>query len=92
MQSNLKAEALGNIAWWGFTPAVDLLASYTKCFDSRLPINDAFPADQVNVLLVGGGDSRHILQTMANVAADSVASANVTQLSEKSFNNKFSFL
>ncbi|TGZ44686.1 hypothetical protein CRM22_011197 [Opisthorchis felineus] len=68
MQANLKAEALGNIAWWGFTPAVDLLASYIKYFDSRLP-------NQVNVLVVGGGDSRHILQTIANVAADSVVSA-----------------
>jgi dynein assembly factor 3 len=43
--------------FWGLTPALDLLERY-------LDHNDALP-DELDILLVGGADCRHVLQTLA---------------------------
>ncbi|CAH8610256.1 unnamed protein product [Schistosoma bovis] len=50
---------LGNIVWWGLTPAMNL----AKCFDSFC-FGDHF--DNTNILCVGMGDSRHILRTLSS--------------------------
>lgn len=47
-------DGLGTVAWWGFTPAVDLLP--------LLPPQTA--AEEVNVLLVGVSDLRHVIRTL----------------------------
>ncbi|RZB89895.1 DUF4471 domain containing protein [Asbolus verrucosus] len=43
--------------FWGLTPALDLFEQYLK-------ENETLP-DELNILLVGGADSRHILKTLA---------------------------
>lgn len=48
--------------FWGFSEALDLLTEYEKHF--HLP---AESLDELNILLYGGGDARHILQTIAKV-------------------------
>eukprot|EP00040_Diaphanoeca_grandis_P002733 m.22561 g.22561 ORF g.22561 m.22561 type:complete len:475 (+) comp13856_c0_seq1:115-1539(+) len=55
-------EGLGLINWWGFTPALDLLGSDTKSEN----VADGTDKGEVNILLVGQGDARHILKTIAN--------------------------
>ncbi|CAH8580229.1 unnamed protein product [Schistosoma mattheei] len=50
---------LGNIMWWGLTPAMNL----AKCLDSFC-FGDHF--DNINILCVGMGDSRHILKTLSS--------------------------
>ena len=47
------AEAVGSVNWWGFSPALDLQA--------HLPEAEG----ELNVLLVGCGDARHALKTLA---------------------------
>ncbi|KAF6779962.1 hypothetical protein AHF37_00582 [Paragonimus kellicotti] len=68
MSATCKAEGLGSIAWWGFSPAVDLIKAYSGFFD-------LFGIESVTVLLAGGSDSRHILQTVSNATGDT----NLTQ-------------
>jgi len=48
---------LGIIQWWGLSPAVDL---------SEVILKDDNP-DEVNILLVGAGDIRHILLTLSRL-------------------------
>ncbi|XP_050305115.1 dynein axonemal assembly factor 3 homolog [Anthonomus grandis grandis] len=43
--------------FWGITPALDLLEEYERC-ERDLP-------SEVNVLIVGGADGRHVLKTIA---------------------------
>ncbi|KAL0984385.1 hypothetical protein UPYG_G00140770 [Umbra pygmaea] len=50
-------EGAGYMTWWGFSPARDLL-----CTGSEKQHGD------VNVLLVGSSDSRHILKTIAGLS------------------------
>ncbi|CAH8584263.1 unnamed protein product [Heterobilharzia americana] len=53
--------ALGNIIWWGLSPAVNFL----ECANEYLPVeNDCIAGD--NFLCIGMGDSRHILKTMSS--------------------------
>ncbi|CAH8623860.1 unnamed protein product [Schistosoma rodhaini] len=52
-------DSLGNIIWWGLTPAINL----AKCLDTYCP-GDHF--DDTNILCVGMGDSRHILLTLSS--------------------------
>ncbi|KAF7247594.1 hypothetical protein EG68_08996 [Paragonimus skrjabini miyazakii] len=68
MSATSKAEGLGSIAWWGFSPAIDLLEVYSDFFDLS-------NIESITVLLAGGSDSRHILQTVSNAIGDS----NLTQ-------------
>ncbi|XP_024141465.1 dynein assembly factor 3, axonemal isoform X1 [Oryzias melastigma] len=56
MSSGRKSEGAGCITWWGFSPALDLL--------SLGPVGSE---DEIKVLLVGSGDPRHILKTIAGL-------------------------
>ncbi|XP_029102790.1 dynein assembly factor 3, axonemal [Scleropages formosus] len=49
-------EGAGCVTWWGFSPALDLLSS-----------GPARQEGDVNVLLIGSGDPRHILKTVAHL-------------------------
>ncbi len=50
----MAVQGLGSMNFWGFSPAVDLL--------EHIP---AGCGDDVKILVVGGGDVRHILQTLS---------------------------
>uniref|UniRef100_A0A2C9LU46 Dynein assembly factor 3, axonemal n=1 Tax=Biomphalaria glabrata TaxID=6526 RepID=A0A2C9LU46_BIOGL len=52
----------GNITWWGFSPALDLQETGFHEMCSKLSC--AAP-DELNILVVGAGDCRHILKTVA---------------------------
>lgn len=43
--------------FWGLTPSLDLISQYEEKFTE--------PPDELNILLVGGADARHVLQTLA---------------------------
>ncbi|KAK4468703.1 hypothetical protein MN116_007883 [Schistosoma mekongi] len=53
-------DSLGNITWWGFTPALNLVECLKNYCSSEV---DTF--DNVNILCVGMTDSRHILKTLS---------------------------
>ncbi|KAF5400299.1 hypothetical protein PHET_06152 [Paragonimus heterotremus] len=69
MSATSKAEGLGSISWWGFSPAIDLIEAYSGVFDLS-------SVESVTVLLAGGSDSRHILQTVSNATGDSSLTQN----------------
>ena len=48
-------DGFGTIAWWGFTPAIDLLPLLPKSHTS---------ASEVHILLVGVSDLRHVIRTL----------------------------
>ncbi|XDV47895.1 hypothetical protein PO909_017437, partial [Leuciscus waleckii] len=50
-------EGAGCVTWWGFGPARDLLNSE----------NTVRSDGELNVLLVGSGDPRHILKTITGL-------------------------
>ncbi|XP_060111696.1 dynein axonemal assembly factor 3 [Heteronotia binoei] len=53
----------GTTAWWGFSPALDLQATYLDTSTEHLRMSqDGIP--ELNILLVGSIDGRHILRTM----------------------------
>ena len=52
----MAQKGLGNVTWWGFSPAFDILPAIPT---------DATGEGPANALLVGAGDARHILTTMA---------------------------
>nr|XP_040032163.1 dynein assembly factor 3, axonemal-like [Gasterosteus aculeatus aculeatus]XP_040032164.1 dynein assembly factor 3, axonemal-like [Gasterosteus aculeatus aculeatus] len=56
MSAGRAPEGAGCITWWGFSPARDLL--------STGPVR---PEGDINVLLVGSGDPRHILKTISGL-------------------------
>jgi dynein assembly factor 3 len=49
------ADGIGSINLWGFSPAMDLQEICAPEYDGK----------EINVLIVGSGDARHALQTMA---------------------------
>ena len=49
---------LGIIQWWGLSPAIDL---------SEVILKDNNSPDELNILLVGAGDIRHILMTLSRL-------------------------
>jgi dynein assembly factor 3 len=49
-------DGLGNINWWGFSPALDL----------QSVLNNSHENAELNFLLVGCGDPRHLLRTFAS--------------------------
>ncbi|XP_060639057.2 dynein axonemal assembly factor 3 [Anolis sagrei] len=61
-----SANGFGTTAWWGFSPALDLQAT---CLESSMehlqPSQDGIP--ELNILLVGSIDGRHILKTMSRL-------------------------
>ena len=59
-------DAFGSITWWGFSPALDLQDTDLNLAVSKLKLETTNPNDDVcNILLVGAGDCRHILKTIA---------------------------
>ncbi|XP_005935537.1 dynein axonemal assembly factor 3 [Haplochromis burtoni] len=56
MSAGRPSEGAGCITWWGFSPARDLLH-----------IGPERREGEMNVLLVGSGDPRHILKTIAGL-------------------------
>jgi dynein assembly factor 3 len=52
-------DGLGNINWWGFSPAIDF-QEITNPLDNNNNNND------LNILVTGAGDPRHLLKTFAN--------------------------
>lgn len=72
--------ALSLVNWWGFTPALDLISHAQRCAETAAgadaaggaasapaAADDAGGSDgsEVNILLMGAGDIRHILRTVA---------------------------
>ena len=53
MESGNQNAGLGSIQWWGFSPATDLLQYVKK------------DSEELNILLVGPGDVRHVLRTIS---------------------------
>lgn len=60
MYSDQRAEGVGNIACWGFSPAISLSKKFYELSNSKRKVDD------VNILLVGCCDSRHILKSLAD--------------------------
>ncbi|XP_051969418.1 dynein axonemal assembly factor 3-like [Xyrauchen texanus] len=58
MNAGRTAEGAGCVTWWGFGPARDLLNSDIHTLRSR---------GELNILLVGSGDPRHILKTITGL-------------------------
>ncbi|KAH8874177.1 Dynein assembly factor 3, axonemal [Schistosoma japonicum] len=58
-------DSLGNITWWGFTPALNLIECLKKYCSGEADI-----FDDINILCVGMTDSRHILRTLSSNAAE----------------------
>jgi dynein assembly factor 3, axonemal len=56
-------DGLGNINWWGFSPSIDLIEEYFKNNEIK---------DELNILLVCSGDSRHIINTIASRSFEKV--------------------
>ncbi|XP_066538492.1 dynein axonemal assembly factor 3 [Hoplias malabaricus] len=56
MSAGRSLEGAGCVTWWGFGPARDLLSA-----------GGERPEGELNVLLVGSGDPRHILKTIAGL-------------------------
>lgn len=52
MSQQSTAAGYGSVAWWGFTPALDLSPHCDR--------------DSVQILLVGCGDLRHVMMTLAS--------------------------
>ena len=52
----MAQKGLGNVTWWGFSPTFDILPAIPS---------DATGDGPANALLVGAGDARHILTTIA---------------------------
>ncbi|XP_049916669.1 dynein axonemal assembly factor 3-like [Epinephelus moara] len=56
MSGGRASEGAGCITWWGFSPARDLLSTGPVRHESN-----------VNILLAGSGDPRHILKTISSL-------------------------
>ncbi|XP_029383546.1 dynein assembly factor 3, axonemal [Echeneis naucrates] len=56
MSAGRACEGAGWVSWWGFSPALDLLSA-----------GDVRREGETNVLLVGCGEPRHILKTIAGL-------------------------
>ncbi|KAM9837955.1 dynein axonemal assembly factor 3 [Aulostomus maculatus] len=56
MSAGRASEGAGCVTWWGFSPACDLLT-----------LGPVRQKGEVNVLLVGSADPRHILKTIAGL-------------------------
>ncbi|KAK2158864.1 hypothetical protein LSH36_162g02003 [Paralvinella palmiformis] len=58
-------DAFGSITWWGFTPAQDLRDDDLTLAASKLRLQMVNEDDELNILMIGAGDCRHILKTLA---------------------------
>uniref|UniRef100_A0A3Q0SJK3 Dynein axonemal assembly factor 3 n=1 Tax=Amphilophus citrinellus TaxID=61819 RepID=A0A3Q0SJK3_AMPCI len=61
MSAGRAAEGAGCITWWGFSPARDLL--HNECYTHKYTLCEG----DINVLLVGSGDPRHLLKTFLQI-------------------------
>ncbi|XP_061666446.1 dynein axonemal assembly factor 3-like isoform X2 [Syngnathoides biaculeatus] len=61
MSAGRPSEGAGCVNWWGFSPARDLICAG--------PVHHK---GEVNILLVGSGDPRHLLKTLANLRDEDV--------------------
>lgn len=57
----------GSVSWWGLSPALDLQAE-SPPVDSDLRDNTESRTPELDVLLVGSVDGRHLLRTLARAA------------------------
>ncbi|XP_060576533.1 dynein axonemal assembly factor 3-like [Ruditapes philippinarum] len=57
-------DAFGSITWWGFSPALDLQDGDHMKAMKDLSLSDA-KENELNILLIGAGDLRHVLMTIA---------------------------
>ncbi|XP_075461568.1 dynein axonemal assembly factor 3 isoform X2 [Ascaphus truei] len=55
-------EGFGAQTWWGFSPALDLQMQCLQSSMEHLRFSEDIP--ELNILLVGCGDSRHLLKTI----------------------------
>ncbi|XP_071955043.1 dynein axonemal assembly factor 3-like [Antedon mediterranea] len=58
-------DSLGAITWWGFSPALDLQDKDIETEAKHLNLDNESTTEAVNILLVGAGDIRHILETIS---------------------------
>jgi len=66
----MASSGLGYITWWGYSTALDLI-NFTG-LDGRGNLVDGtkhVKGDDINILLIGAADLRHVLLTMANSSA-----------------------
>ncbi|XP_053385184.1 LOW QUALITY PROTEIN: dynein axonemal assembly factor 3-like [Mercenaria mercenaria] len=57
-------DAFGSITWWGFSPAIDLLDEDHIRAMKEMNMEDT-KTRELNVLLIGAGDLRHVMMTVA---------------------------
>ncbi|KAM4652865.1 dynein axonemal assembly factor 3 [Discoglossus pictus] len=62
MATGRKEEVYVSPIWWGFSPALDLQMHCPQSTIQHLKSSDNIP--ELNILLVGDGDFRHILKTI----------------------------
>ncbi|XP_030051272.1 dynein axonemal assembly factor 3 [Microcaecilia unicolor] len=63
MTATGTGQGFGSVTWWGFSPALDLqMNSLTSMENLHVSEDHAIP--ELNLLLVGCGDSRHLLKTI----------------------------
>ena len=60
MERGNQQGGLGIIQWWGLSPAIDLTTKLVN------------PCEEINVLLCGAGDIRHILETVGRLKRQKV--------------------
>ncbi|XP_061562227.1 dynein axonemal assembly factor 3-like [Phycodurus eques] len=61
MSAGRPSEGAGCVNWWGFSPARDLISTGPVSHEG-----------EVNILLVGSSDPRHLLKTLANLRDEDV--------------------
>lgn len=66
----------GNVTWWGFSPALDLLELINK--------NGNIQQTEINILLVGSADGRHIIQTLMSLSDEQYSTKQVNFYVEES--------
>lgn len=59
-------KGLGSVTWWGFSPAIDLIDYYEKANCNTIH-SDGKKVGHINILLIGSGDIRHVLKSIASL-------------------------
>ncbi|KAM5236296.1 dynein axonemal assembly factor 3 [Ctenodactylus gundi] len=63
-----SGEGFGSVSWWGLSPALDLQAESPPPVDSDAPAGAERMTPELDVLLLGSVDGRHLLRTLARAA------------------------
>nr|XP_005992877.1 PREDICTED: dynein assembly factor 3, axonemal [Latimeria chalumnae]XP_014342038.1 PREDICTED: dynein assembly factor 3, axonemal [Latimeria chalumnae]XP_014342039.1 PREDICTED: dynein assembly factor 3, axonemal [Latimeria chalumnae] len=63
MSANGSGEGFGAVTWWGFTPALDFQMKGLSASMEHLRLTEK-EVSELNILMVGAGDSRHLLKTI----------------------------